>query len=225
MYNVACVKYGTKYGSEYVNKLFGAVTRNTTVPFTFHCFTDDTSGLNSNIVTHELPYTNVSGWWQKLYLFSNELNITGRMFFLDLDTLIVGNIDHYLTQESGFIVLRDLWAGGDNVGSAIMSFDIGKHTHIWETFIQNPIAAIHDLYPHGDQKWVQRQQPTRTYWQDIFPSEIVSFKSQCRNGIPPLTKIICFHGKPSIPEAIDTVTMTQGFVIPPTPWVKEHWVE
>lgn len=223
MHNVACLKHGTKYDADYVNKLFNAIKRNSTVDFLFHCFTDNNNGLNKDVITHPLPHSNVEGWWQKLFLFSDEIDITGRILFLDLDTLITGNIDHYITQDAGFAVLRDLWSKQDNVGSAVMSFEAGKHKHIWDAFISDPVGAVRSLHPHGDQKWIQKHQTQRLYWQDLYKNEIVSFKSNCRNGVPNNAKIICFHGKPSIPEAINTTTRIQGFVIPPTPWVKEYW--
>lgn len=225
MYNVACLKHGTKFGPEYVNNLYGSVLRNTTVPITFHCFTDNAEGLNPNIHVHPLPYTNISGWWQKLYLFSGQLPFTGRVLFLDLDTLIIKNIDHFVTQPSGFVILRDLWSGGNNVGSAIISFDVAAHTQIWNSFIPNPQAIINSLHPHGDQKWIQQTQVERTYWQDLYPNDVVSFKLQCLQGLPDAASIVCFHGKPSIPEAISTTTRVQGFVIPPTNWVKTYWKE
>ena len=223
MHNVTCLKWGTKFTPEYVNRLFCGVRRNVTVPFTFHCFTDNTEQLHPDIKTHPLPYDNVEGWWYKLYMFSDEIDMEGRMLFIDLDTLITGNIDHFVTQDTGFVVLRDLWAKKDNVGSAIMSFEVGKYKHIWDTFIKNPQGAIASLRPHGDQKWVQKQQQKRIYWQDLYPKQVVSFKSECRNGLPKGVRFVCYHGKPSIVESITTTTRVQRFTIPPTPWVKEHW--
>lgn len=225
MNNVVCLKHGTKFDAGYVNNLYAGVKRNSTVEFTFHCFTDDSSNINNEIICHPLPHTNVNGWWQKLYLFSDQLPIDGRILFLDLDTLITNNIDHYITHNNGFVVLRDLWAKGDNVGSAIMSFETHKYNHIWKSFIENPTQAIGRLHPHGDQKWIQCQQPDRIYWQDLYPREILSFKSGCRQGLPNDARIVCFHGKPSIPEAITETTKIQGFVIPPTPWITDFWRE
>ena len=225
MYNVVCLKHGTKYDADYVNKLFAGVKRNSTVDFLFHCFTDNPEGLRSEVIPHPLPHKNVEGWWQKLYLFSDKVDIEGRMLFLDLDTLITGNIDKYITQDTGFVVLRDLWARGNNVGSAIMSFEAGKHKQIWDTFVADPTAAMKSLHPHGDQKWVQKQQPQRIYWQDLMANEIMSFKSNCRGGLPKTAKIVCFHGLPSIPDSINKTTRVQRFVIPPTPWVADYWKE
>ena len=225
-YNVVCLKHGIKFSSKYVNNLYAATKRNTTLNINFHCFTDDPEGLNENIIIHILPkFNGVDGWWYKLYLFSKDIDIEGRIFFMDLDTLIVGNIDHYISYDKGFVVLRDLWAGGNNVGSAIMSFETKKHSYIWEKFIANPEQEKQLIYPHGDQKIIQKYQTDRSYWQFIYPNEIFSFKSHCRNGIPQGARIICFHGKPSIEEAISTTTRVQGFVIPPTPWITDYWRE
>ena len=39
--NIICMKWGTKFGASYVNRLYDMVERNTTVPHRFVCFTDD----------------------------------------------------------------------------------------------------------------------------------------------------------------------------------------
>jgi len=227
MYNVACIKWGTKFDADYVNKLYAGVKRHTTVPIKFFCFTENPVGLHPDIITHDFGYPNIEGWWQKLWLFSDDMDVNrspqGRVLFIDLDTLITGNIDHYVTQDRGFVCLRDLWSGGINVGSAMMSFEMGKHTQIWNTFEKNPAAAIASLSPHGDQKWIQQHQPERIYWQDLYQNEILSFKSHCRNGLPKNARIVCYHGLPSIVESLTITTRVQGFVIPPTPWVADHW--
>ena len=42
---IICIKWGTKYGADYANKLYGMVSRNITPPFRFVCFTDDTTDV------------------------------------------------------------------------------------------------------------------------------------------------------------------------------------
>ena len=223
MYNVVCLKWGDKFTPEYVNRLFYGVRRNTTVPFTFHCFTEDSTGLDPEIQIQPLKHPEIQGWWQKLYLFSDEVDIDGRVLFIDLDTLIVGNIDLYVVHGSGFAVMQDLWQKGKNVSSALMNFETHKHKHIWDSFVADPKAAIRSLHPHGDQKWIQKHPDAKIFWPTMYPNEIVSFKSDCRGGIPPKAKIICYHGKPSIIESMTIRTNVQRFVIPPTPWVAEYW--
>ena len=47
--NFVCVKYGTKYGADYVNKLYDGVRRNCSLKFDFICFTEDSEGLDKEI--------------------------------------------------------------------------------------------------------------------------------------------------------------------------------
>jgi hypothetical protein len=46
MIEVVCVKYGTKYGADYVNKLYEGIEKNLTLPHRFSCFTEDSTGLD-----------------------------------------------------------------------------------------------------------------------------------------------------------------------------------
>ena len=40
------MKWGDKYGPEYVNRLYAAAKKNVTGEFSFACLTDDSSGLD-----------------------------------------------------------------------------------------------------------------------------------------------------------------------------------
>lgn len=41
-FNVICIKWGTYYGAEDVNKLCAAIKRNTSYDVNFYCFTERT---------------------------------------------------------------------------------------------------------------------------------------------------------------------------------------
>ena len=45
MNHVVCVKWGNKYISKYANVLNSMVKRHTTLPYQFHCLTDDPNGI------------------------------------------------------------------------------------------------------------------------------------------------------------------------------------
>ena len=47
--NVICMKWGSLYNAEYVNKLYNSVKRNLTLDFNFYCFTEDGKDINQNI--------------------------------------------------------------------------------------------------------------------------------------------------------------------------------
>ena len=182
MINVICLKWGNKYDAEYVNKLYRGVCRNLALPFEFTCFTENSIGIDPYIKIEPLPFNRITSWWQKLYLFSPHVPLSGRVFYIDLDTLITGNIDDIASVDTGFVVLRDFFfrvAQGVNthsMGSGLMSWDVGKHQQIWNNFIDAPAKHASQLHPHGDQRWIQKQELNRVYWQDLFPEQIVSFK-------------------------------------------------
>jgi hypothetical protein len=69
------VKWGTKYGPCYVNKLVRAIRRNLPGVAEFVCLTDDPSGLEGVrcvAIPHDLP---LKGWWTKALLFSDMLGL------------------------------------------------------------------------------------------------------------------------------------------------------
>ncbi len=232
MINIVCLKWGAKYGPAYVNKLLAGIKRHSTVAFKFHCFTEDATNLHSEVIVHKLPFDDLEGWWNKLYLFSNDINIPigETIFYVDLDTLITSNIDELLNHRSETLTaLRDFYWGlaqtANKLGSGLMSWEHGKHTNIWEKFIVNPTRAIASVAPHGDQHWIARCVAPQLYWQDLFVDKVVSFKVHCCNGLPNGAAIVCYHGRPSIPESATTSGKSWKFKWSPQSWVQEHWIE
>lgn len=231
MINIVCLKWGAKYGPEYVNRLYSAVRRHTTKPFLFWCFTEDSQGLRQEILTAPLKYSDkLDSWWNKISLFSDDIPISlgEQIFYIDLDTLIVGNIDHMLTNEvPDIVVLRDFYHGiartAGTVASGLMSWRHGQYSNIWNEFIKDPEGAVQQAHPHGDQWWVERNINAWYYWQDLFPNHVVSFKMHCRNGMPNDARIICYHGRPSIPESATRLTKDWKFTLRPQPWILQHW--
>ena len=47
--HVICMKWGKKYGSEYVNRLYAMVRRHLRGDFHFVCLTDDAAGIRSEV--------------------------------------------------------------------------------------------------------------------------------------------------------------------------------
>ena len=225
MINIISLKWGTKFSPDYVNRLYKGFKRNTTIPFTFHCVTENPKGIVNGVTIHKLPNTGLEIWWNKLWLFSKEFPLEGRVVFVDLDTLIVGNVDDIISHDNGFTIVRDFYhakrkPSAPNAQSCIMSFEAHKHHYIWDDFIKNPSKNMKK--GHGDQGWIQFKQRKFLYYQDLFPNQIVSFKLHCKNGPPNNARIICYHGKPSIEDSISKTTRAQG-IFKPAPWVKDHW--
>jgi hypothetical protein len=164
---------GNKYGEEYVENLFNALDRNTTVPFKFECIRES-----------EFP-----GWWGKVEIFPPK----ERIVFLDLDTIIVDNCDFLFQYKGPFCILRDFYRK-DGYGSAVMSIAPGFGAEISRTFLANPEDAMKKV--HGDQNWIERNVKDADLWQDKFPGKIVSFKVHCNGKYPAGAAVVCTHGFP-----------------------------
>lgn len=89
MYNVICVKFGTKYGPEFVNKLYDDIKNLTKSQFTFYCYTDDPTGIKDGVnIIAPLGKPTLKGVWNKLRLFDPEMPFKGKTYFFDLDVKI-----------------------------------------------------------------------------------------------------------------------------------------
>ena len=92
--NVLCIKWGNKYGPEYVNKLHSMVRRHLHRPFRFVCLTDDGAGIDPSIEVKPIPmigfdeFDQRKPWtfghgWLKLTSFAPQLyDLQGTTFTL-----------------------------------------------------------------------------------------------------------------------------------------------
>lgn len=187
------VKWGSKYGPEYVNILEDMLRRNLPpgAAAQFLCFTDNPAGLNPGIETRPLPL-GLTGWWNKLYLFKAGLFPQGqRLFFLDLDTAIAGNIGDIISYAGEFAILRDFY-NPRGYNSSLMLWRAGFGSAIWDSYE----AAGRPEIEGGDQVWIDRCVPQADILQDLFPGAIVSFKQKALLELPAGVRIVCFHGLP-----------------------------
>ena len=175
MYNIVCLKYGTKYNADHVNALCNGVKKNTSILHRFICFTDDATDVECE--TMSIP-SNEIGWWGKLSLFKKSLdNIDGIILFIDLDMHINKSIDKYLTigDKNTLYVMRDFrWK--TEYSSAIMRFPVGKYSNIWEYYIsiKDKLFGIKT----GDQNIINI----------IYNNNIKSNKSLAIEHLKPLSK-------------------------------------
>ena len=232
MVKIICLKWGVLYGPEYVNRLYNGIKRNCSLPFELHCFTDDSNGIDGRVITHPLPHSDtIFSWWNKIWLFSDEVPFEKdeRLFYLDLDTLITGNIDYLLMDNTGgLVMLQDFYWGlaksATQSASGVMAWNAKRHTHVWNSFIAEPHGAMQSVHPHGDQVFIGKALRNNiSYWQDLYPNQIVSFKVHCRETLPASAKIVCFHGNPSIPEAATMSWKSWKYEAEAQPWIMDYW--
>lgn len=93
--NIYTVKWGTKYSSDYVNKIASRVNQKV------YCLTEDPSGLSENVEPILLPENNdLEKWWNKMYLFSPLVKQEGEKLFFDLDIVIQHDIEAFKNFDS-----------------------------------------------------------------------------------------------------------------------------
>ncbi|GGB97372.1 hypothetical protein GCM10011352_24360 [Marinobacterium zhoushanense] len=221
--NVVCLKWGTKYPAEYVNRLFRMVRRQLHRPFRFYCMTEDGSGLAEGVEVLPLQETGLHGWWYKLSLFQADFyGLQGDMIYLDLDVVIVDEIDFLVDQPGDFLIIRN-WSRNLMWNSSVMRFRIGRYAHIWEGFLADQQRIMQEL--NGDQEWIYACVPNAGNWPaDRVLSYKKSLDSKCwrwaeklglgrlglkapdslDTALPEHASIIIFHGKPDPEDVADS---------------------
>jgi hypothetical protein len=177
---VLCVRYGTKYGRDYVERLRNMVARHMSIPYEFVCLTDDDQSIEGvrSIVQPPAGYKKL--WWQKVHMFDPSLPINGQIIFFDLDVVIHDNINKLVSfSRNNFIGIHDFnrafhttWM---NLNSSVLAWTHGTQSHIWEQFKANPQDAQR---LHGDQDWIWK---TSKHIIKFWPKEWVqSYKWEIR---------------------------------------------
>ena len=152
---IICMKWGKKFGPEYVNRLYAMARRNITGDFRLVCFTDDSDGLRAEVESRALPQLGCEhpertiGKWPKVALWGAELGgLRGPVLFVDLDSVIINNIDDYFSYGSpDDVILARNWAKPfSGMGqTSVFRFPVGKNSHILEDFRKSS-QAIADKY-------------------------------------------------------------------------------
>jgi hypothetical protein len=223
---VLCLKHGTKYNSDDVNKLYHMVKRNMSVPFNFLCLTDDFTGLEPGIKTIKLPNYPITGWWFKVWVLNNvDLCISGTILFIDLDMVIINNIDKLWDYEpESFCIIRDFLRFSNpncrGYNSSVFKFKPGRFNYVWDDLYKD-LTQINNF--HGDQNWFEYTIKDAKF----FPDEwIQSYKWEIRDRhdlirdsitgklkfnsikdpiINSETMILAFHGNPKLHEIHDPI--------------------
>ncbi|MDT8407369.1 MAG: glycosyl transferase [Methylococcales bacterium] len=214
---ILCIKWGSMYGPEYVNCLYGMIARNITPPFKLYCFTDDTGGIRSEVECLPLPELGCEipeqapGKWPKQALWGHELfGLEGVALFIDLDSVIVSSIDDYFSfgQPDDVITARNWvkpWLRMSQ--TSVFRFTIGQHGYMLDNLRQNPQLALHYRY---EQNYVSSCiKGGVKFWPGSWTRH---FGLHCMGPwplryvrtpvLPKKAKIITFPGNPKAPDAI-----------------------
>ena len=227
---ILCLKHGTKYSAEYVNKLYNMTTRHSSVPFKFACITENADGLDPNITVIPIPKYSVSGWWYKPWVFSSELPINGTILLLDLDIVVIKNIDSLWDFQPGkFCIIRDfnrsMIKDWNKFNSSVFRFEKGHHNYVWDNLVKD-LSQTKRM--HGDQDWIFSQIKTGfvfwpTEWIQSYKWEVRDrtdlikvgnqrrFKERASPVINGSTNILVFHGDPK-PSEVEDLIVVQNWI-------------
>ncbi len=149
--------------------------------------------------------TNWPGWFAKLELFNPDL-INDDIFYIDLDTVVIGSFDHMLENNS-LSALRDFFYP-EYAASGIMRIPHAAKAAIWQKLKR---LSSDDLSRYRGDGELLRHIVRFNFLQDEYPDEIISYKahvasysmrgfhpafSRGTGKLPAKAKIVCFHGRP-----------------------------
>jgi hypothetical protein len=238
--HIICMKWGTKYGPEYVNRLYAMVKRHLPGDFQMVCLTDDALGIRQDVVCLPIPALDLPDGipergWTKLVSFAADLHgLTGTALFLDVDVVIVGSLDVFFEQAGEFLIIHDYkrpWRITGN--SSVYRFELGAHPDVLSYFrthvdeirrkFRNEQAYLSDfLYRQGKlQYWDASWCPSFKYHGiPVWPTKY--WKAPF---IPKDARIVVFHGECNPPDALAGKRNRRWRFIQPASWVADHWRE
>jgi hypothetical protein len=253
MVNVICMKWGTLYGPEYVNRLFDGVRRHLRRPLRFVCFTDDGRGLLPGVECLALPSTGSPDTqdtrWRKLALFREGLaDLGGPTLFLDLDVVVVGTLDPFFEAPGDFMAIRDAQLFPDRwarklfrprreafyqrvANTSVFRFEAGTHGDLLARYNREHAKIIAEF--RNEQEYLSAHlhaQRALGFW----PAEwCVSFKHDCVPGrlrsffadpaCPATALIVVFAGSPKMSEVLGGGGGRWYRRIGPGPWLTRAW--
>lgn len=219
--NVVCMKWGNRYGPEFVNRLYAMVMRNTSWHIRFVCFTDDPSGIRAEVECQPLPHFDydpaLGKYWPKLGLMQAGLGgLEGMTLFLDLDLVIVGNIDEMFRHPGRFLIIRewkDPHLGYGN--SSVVRFFIGAEQSVIERFHNTPHDVIMGTYAGKEQNFLTKAVDEASFWP---PEWVPPFNHVCLSE----NRLLRFVKSPSRPPSVAKILVFYGSITPQSALRGEH---
>jgi hypothetical protein len=248
---VVCAKWGNQFSAEYVNRLYRAVLRNSARQVNFICVTDDPAsidraidcrGLNAFTFQDVLAQAQQvapkkNGAYKKIAMFEPSLlDVSGPVLALDLDVVITGCLDPLVDFAPGHVVMPQPFtdsAKRPTYGEgSVIKFEPENHGFLFADMARSPAVMV--AQSRGSEQSYTSASEHRRGLFSLFPRDwVASFKRHCRPARPlnafrapkepESAKIVCFHGRPNIDEAIDGFAADFLHKTLPAPWIKRHW--
>lgn len=239
---IVCMRWGQRYGVEYVNRLWSMIRRHTRRPTRLVCYTDSTQGLDPAVEAYPLPEIRLPQRlamlpWRKISLWRPDLpGLSGETLYIDLDVVITGPLDDFFDYEPGkFCIIRNWTASHGGTGNTTCyRFVPGSAAHLFDRMEREP-EVVYRTYGNS-QTFVSREvgQPT-AYWpapwclsfkHSLMPPFPLNFLVAPK--LPPDARLIAFTGQPDPDQALLGRWPMPAWKrlykhVRPTPWIAEHW--
>lgn len=217
MLNVACVwvRPSTKFAPDHVFRLRAMVFRHLPIPHRFVCFTDRPGEL-PGIETRDVSHLGLDGWFTKMALFSPEFRGPGRTIYLDLDTVVVGDLSPLARVDAPFGICGNFTRAGGNrtwpcrYGSCAMTFGEGFGDRVWRDFQADRESLMARFQTYGDQRVVEELVPDAAILQERLPPGFFLHYRNLSRSRPAAARVVVFGGR-NTPDNCEI------------DWLREEW--
>ncbi len=242
---IICMKWGSKYGPEYVNRLYNSIKRHTKKKTELYCFTDNFKNIDKNVICKPLPAITLPNTisftpWRKLSVWQYPLDkINGDVLYLDLDLVITGNLDQFFDYKPGHYCVIENWTQkGQNIGNtSCFKIPVGKYRYVFNKFEQDPVKIWKKH--HIEQIYLSDEIKDQVFWpsnwcksfkHDLLPRWPLRIWKTAK--LPKDTSIVAFTGKPDPDDVIKgiwPVKKTQFYKkiykkLKAPQWVLDNWL-
>lgn len=152
------------YNAEYVKNLAKGVAKFMDRPYEFVCFTDQPNAVKhiARPIVVKAP-TGRNCWWAKLEAYNPAHQLTGRVLYLDLDTMVIGPLAPILDYPAAFALAPD---GAPNFhgshgltlvkkfNGSVIVLDGGSQTDLYTKWSRAQMSRL-----WSDQDWIAEQAP------------------------------------------------------------------
>jgi hypothetical protein len=211
---IACVRTGTVYGIDYVQKLRNMVARHLKRQHALVCLTDQPERCDG-VVFLDVSAVQLPGWWAKMILFASEWRGLAKVVYIDLDTVIINDLLPLTKVPGEFAICENFTKLSGNItypckyNSSVMVIGGGQATFVWSKFVQRSALLMSKHARYGDQAAIEEIYPTAPFLQKLLPT---GFMCNYRNltNVPPKSAMVNFGGSHKPHNC-------------PIPWVQREW--
>jgi hypothetical protein len=211
---VACVRTGTVYSFDYVTKLRNMVGRHLRRPYSMVCLTDQPDRCEG-VEFIDITAAGLPGWWAKLLLFEPTWRNHNRVIYVDVDTVIIGDLSPLADVPGEFAICENFTrlltkpSYPCRYNSSVMVIGGGMAGFVWDRFAKHSKSLMEEHARYGDQACIEALYPDAPFLQRLLPKNFF-FNYRQLTMHKPNAAMVNFGGS-NKPHTC------------PIPWVQREW--